>query len=69
METADRIGVLTETGQYRSECLLEADEVFIMSTVKEVLPVTAVGPVLYNPGPVTLRLREGFQALVAEECE
>ena len=69
METADRIGVLTETGQYRSERLLEADEVFIMSTVKEVLPVTAVGPVLYSPGPVTLRLREGFQALVAEECE
>ena len=68
METADRMGISTETGQYRSERLLEADEVFIMSTVKEVLPVTAVGPVSYAPGTVTLRLREGFRALVAEEC-
>ena len=68
LEIAHRVGIPTEAGRYRSERLLEADEVFIMSTVKEVLPVTAVGPVSYAPGAVTLRLREGFQELVTEEC-
>jgi branched-subunit amino acid aminotransferase/4-amino-4-deoxychorismate lyase len=68
IDTADRLGIPTETGTYRSESLLEADEVFVMSTVKEVLPVTAVGPVVYEPGPVTLRLRKGFRDLVAQEC-
>jgi branched-subunit amino acid aminotransferase/4-amino-4-deoxychorismate lyase len=68
LEIADRIGIPTETGRYRSERLLEADEVFVMSTVKEVLPVTAVGRVSYEPGPVTLRLRDGFKDLVAVEC-
>lgn len=68
LETADRIGIPTEAGRYRSERLLEADEVFVMSTVKEVLPVTAVGLVSFVPGPMTLRLREGFKDLVAMEC-
>lgn len=68
LETADRIGIPTEAGRYRSERLLEADEVFVMSTVKEVLPVTAVGLTPFVPGPMTLRLREGFKDLVAMEC-
>jgi branched-subunit amino acid aminotransferase/4-amino-4-deoxychorismate lyase len=68
LEIADRIGIPTETGRYRSENLLEADEVFVMSTVKEVLPVTAVGQVSYAPGPITLRLSEEFKDLVALEC-
>jgi branched-chain amino acid aminotransferase len=68
LEIADRIGVPTEAGRYRSDHLLEADEVFVMSTVKEVLPVTAVGQVSYAPGPVTRRLRKGFTDCVAQEC-
>jgi len=68
IEIADRIEIPTEAGRYRSEHLLEADEVFVMSTVREVLPVTAVGLVSYAPGPVTLRLRKGFEDLVALEC-
>lgn len=68
LETARRVGIQTEAGRFRSELLLEADEVFVMSTVKEVLPVTAVGPVSFVPGPVTLRLQEGFKDLVATEC-
>lgn len=68
METADRLGIATEAGRYRSDRLLAADEVFVMSTVKEILPVTAVGQVSYAPGPVTHRLQKGFRALVAQEC-
>jgi branched-chain amino acid aminotransferase len=69
IETADRLGISTETGRYRSERLLGADEVFVMSTVKEVLSVTAVGQVSYPPGPVTHRLSKGFKELVAAECQ
>ncbi len=68
IETADRLGIPNETGQYPSERLLAADEVFVMSTVREVLPVTVVGQVSYPQGPVTLRLRRGFKDLVAREC-
>jgi branched-subunit amino acid aminotransferase/4-amino-4-deoxychorismate lyase len=68
LETASLIRIPVETGRYRSERLLEADEVFVMSTVKEVLPVTAVGHVSYAPGPLTLALRQGFKDLVAVEC-
>jgi branched-subunit amino acid aminotransferase/4-amino-4-deoxychorismate lyase len=68
LETASLIRIPVETGRYRSERLLEADEVFVMSTVKEVLPVTAVGHVSYAPGPLTLALRQGFKDLVAAEC-
>ncbi|MEN8237787.1 MAG: aminotransferase class IV [Actinomycetota bacterium] len=68
IETANRFGIQTEVGRYRSEHLLEADEVFVMSTVKEVLPVTVVGQVSYAPGPVTLSLRKGYLNLVAVEC-
>ena len=68
IETAALLGIPTEIGRFRSERLLEADEVFVMSTVKEVLPVTAVGGVAYAPGPVTQRLRKGFLALVEVEC-
>jgi branched-subunit amino acid aminotransferase/4-amino-4-deoxychorismate lyase len=68
IETAVRLGIATKAGRYRSERLLEADEVFVMSTVKEVLPVTAVAQASYASGPVTLELRKGFRDLVAEEC-
>jgi branched-chain amino acid aminotransferase len=68
IETAALLGIPTEVGRYRSERLLEADEVFVMSTVKEVLPVSAVREVTYAPGPVTQRLQRGFQALVGVEC-
>jgi branched-subunit amino acid aminotransferase/4-amino-4-deoxychorismate lyase len=68
IETAVLLEIPTEIGRFRSDRLLEADEVFVMSTVKEILPVTAVGEVAYTPGPVTQRLQKGFQALVEVEC-
>lgn len=48
--------------------LVDADEVFIMSTVREILPVVAVGDSSFQPGPVTEALRSGFHKLVASEA-
>ena len=67
LEVADRLGIPTETGRYERDHLLGSDEVFVMSTVREVLPATAVGPMNFEPGPVTAALRRGFHQLVAEE--
>ena len=67
LEVAGRVGIPTETGRYDRNHLLSADEVFVMSTVREVLPVTAVGNTEFEPGPITAMLRRGFHDLVAEE--
>jgi len=50
--------------------LYNADEAFLLSTIKEVLPVTRIDGRLIgtgHPGPLTLRLRRAFQALVRRE--
>ncbi len=44
-----------------------ADEVFVMSTVREVAPVVAVGEHTLGPGPVTAALAAAFRALVDAE--
>lgn len=38
-----------------------------MSTVRQVLPVTAVSDTEFEVGPVTRRLADGFSDLVASE--
>lgn len=68
IEIAANLGIKTVTGRYPKPHLLEADEVFVMSTVKEVLPVAAVGDVAFPRGPVTHQLRDGFKELVLAEC-
>lgn len=68
LEAANRIGVEVSVGRFSSDALLGSDEVFVMSTVREVMPVTAVGIVDFAPGPVTARLREAFGDLVSEDC-
>jgi branched-subunit amino acid aminotransferase/4-amino-4-deoxychorismate lyase len=65
---ADQLGIRTETGRYPKSHLLEADEVFVMSTIKEVLPVTAVGNESFSPGQTTLLLRNGLKELIRAEC-
>ncbi len=46
-----------------------ADEVFVMSTVKEVTPVTALGTRSYPIGPVTRRLAQRLEAEIAAFSE
>jgi branched-subunit amino acid aminotransferase/4-amino-4-deoxychorismate lyase len=67
LAAARRIGVEVCVGRYHREELLGADEVFIMSTVREVMPVTAVGDVTYEPGPTTLAIKDAFNELVRSE--
>jgi branched-subunit amino acid aminotransferase/4-amino-4-deoxychorismate lyase len=47
--------------------LFGADEVFIMSTVREVMPVTRVGDRRYGVGAITKQLQVGFANLVDSE--
>ncbi|RLE13119.1 MAG: hypothetical protein DRJ28_07915 [Actinobacteria bacterium] len=67
LEAADRIGVETSVGRFRSEALLGSDEVLVMSTVREIMPVIAVADVSFEPGVVTERLSHAFGELVHEE--
>jgi branched-chain amino acid aminotransferase len=70
-EAADRIGVpFRETVLTRHD-LYGADEVFLTTSVAEVVPVVrcdgrAVGG--GKPGPVTRRLHAAYRRLVAERC-
>lgn len=48
------------------DVLYEADEVFAMSTVKEIAPVVRVGAVGFGVGPVALRLSQLFAELVGQ---
>jgi branched-subunit amino acid aminotransferase/4-amino-4-deoxychorismate lyase len=67
IEVADELGVPVREETFHRADLLDADEVFVMSTVREVLPVVAVGGATFVPGPVTAALRSGFHRLVASE--
>ncbi|MEX1004630.1 MAG: aminotransferase class IV [Acidimicrobiia bacterium] len=59
-------GLSVETGRFGIHALDEADEVFAMSTVKEVTPVISVGEREFVVGPVTARLRDLFRRHVVE---
>lgn len=67
IEVADRLEISVLEGHFPATRLHAADEAFIMSTTREVLPVTAVGTRAYDPGPITAALRRGFRELVVRE--
>ncbi len=59
-DLADEIGTPVETGEYRPEALLEADEAFICSTAGGVMPVVRVDDRIFangKPGAVSTELR------------
>lgn len=67
LEAAARADISVVSGRFTLDSVLGADEVLVLSTFKEVLPVVAVDDVELASGPVTARLAVGFRALVAEE--
>jgi len=67
IEVANMRGILVREERFLRADLLAADEVFVMSTVREVLPAVAVGDRVLEPGPITATLRDGFHELVASE--
>ena len=63
-EVAQEIGVSTMEAALRDEDLVEADEAFLTSTTREVVPIVMVDdhPIgTGRPGPVTRALLEGFR--------
>jgi branched-chain amino acid aminotransferase len=67
IEVADELGITVMEGNFPATRLHAADEAFVMSTTKEILPVTAVGTRAYDPGPITAALASGYRALLARE--
>lgn len=67
LEVAEAAGVPAREGRFDVSELLGADEVFALSTVREVGPVVKVGEAEFEIGPITRMLREGFDELVRRE--
>ena len=67
IEVARSLDIPVHEERFVRADLLGADEVFVMSTVREVLPVVAVGDAEFPRGPVVGALREGFLSLVEAE--
>ena len=62
LEIRPDIAEVTET----LDRVLEADEVFVMSTTQEILPVVAVGDRRFPPGPITVEIAQRFTELVGQ---
>jgi branched-chain amino acid aminotransferase len=67
IEVAGDLGFDVVEGSFPTSDLSGADEVFMMSTVREVSPVNRIGATSFTPGPFTEALRHGYQSLVATE--
>lgn len=68
LRTAEEVGVKTTLRDVREAELFDADELFISSTLREILPVVRLDgrPIAGGrPGPVTRRLHEAFRKYVA----
>ena len=59
-------GIEVHEGCYPLSRLAEADEIAVLSSVKEVLPVVAVGDRTFNPGPATALLARVYRAAVED---
>lgn len=59
-------GLEVREGRYPLSRLAEADEVAVLSSVKEVRPVVAVGERRFEPGPVTALLAGVYRATVED---
>jgi branched-subunit amino acid aminotransferase/4-amino-4-deoxychorismate lyase len=55
-------------GKLSVQELLMADEVFLTSSVREVMPVATVDgqAIRFSPGPITQRLHRAYQELIEE---
>ena len=60
-------GIDVVEGVFALQDVLDANEMLVLSTVKEISPVWRVDDREYAEGPVTAQLAKGFAGLVAEE--
>jgi 4-amino-4-deoxychorismate lyase len=64
-ELAPGLGYRVEEGRYRLERLLGADEVFVSSSVREVMPAAAVDDRTFRPGPAAVALQGALRNAAA----
>ncbi len=64
LKAAVDIGVATDEGRFPIDRILAADEAVAMSTLKEILPITAMGDVSLASGPLSASLAAAFSARV-----
>src|SRR4029077_20983820 len=65
LELATRLALLVHETQVHPADLYHAEEVFIKSTVREIVPVVRVDDVVVGagrPGPITQRIRAAYLA-------
>lgn len=67
LEEARQLDIPVREGRFPLQRLAGAEEVLVLSTVKEVRPVVAVGEWGYDPGPLTAKLAAAYQARVRGE--
>ena len=67
LEVGADAGVSVIEGRFLIDRLFEAQEVFALSTVKEIMPISSVGDREWPAGPVTGHLAARFSALVGAE--
>lgn len=67
LDVAARIGVPVAEGAFPLQRMLDADEVVALSTLREIQPVTKVGDIEKDVGPITRQLKAGLEALIREE--
>jgi branched-subunit amino acid aminotransferase/4-amino-4-deoxychorismate lyase len=65
VELAPSLGYAVEEGRYELERLLHADEVFLSSSVREVMPVTAVEGRALAPGAAAAALQAALRKAAA----
>ena len=64
LELAEELGIEVTEGRWTLDRVAEAAEVMALSTIREVQSVSRVGDLEFEPGPVTARLRDAFNALI-----
>lgn len=67
VEVAAGLGLEVTESRASVEEVADADEVFAMSTVKEIVPVVAIGEHEFSPGSLTDSIAAEYSRLVAEE--
>ena len=66
------LGIQVREVRFPAERLYEANEVFALSTLKEIFPITRINDQVIGdgkPGPITTRLRDAFQKAARKEVE
>jgi len=67
LELCADLGLTVVEGRFGLDRILEADEAMVLSSVKEVRPIVAIGDRVFTRGPVAATLGTAFSRQVADE--